>query len=220
MGRKPLLTPQRVLATIQRAIVERGQSPSVEELRRDLHVGSTRTVLRYLDLLEQEGAIERGDGARSIRLLRSQRWSVETRAIPLVGDVPAGPAMTAEENIEGWIRVPKVLASPATDKFFLLHVRGNSMDKADVRGDLIENGDLVLVRQRPTAQSGEIVVALIDGEATVKRLVTAPGYCVLKPQSSDPVHKPIVVSDDFRVLGTVTRVLKKGSDLLRDVITE
>lgn len=128
--------------------------------------------------------------------------------------------MTAEENIEGWIRVPKVLASPATDKFFLLHVRGNSMDKADVRGDLIENGDLVLVRQRPTAQSGEIVVALIDGEATVKRLVTAPGYCVLKPQSSDPVHKPIVVSDDFRVLGTVTRVLKKGSDLLRDVITE
>ena len=220
MGRKPLLTPQRVLATIQRAIVERGQSPSVEELRRDLHVGSTRTVLSYLDLLEQEGAIERGDGARSIRLLRSQRWSVETRAIPLVGDVPAGPAMTAEENIEGWIRVPKVLASPATDKFFLLHVRGNSMDKADVRGDLIENGDLVLVRQRPTAQSGEIVVALIDGEATVKRLVTAPGYCVLKPQSSDPVHKPIVVSDDFRVLGTVTRVLKKGSDLLRDVITE
>lgn len=220
MGRKPLLTPQRVLATIQRAIVERGQSPSVEELRRDLHVGSTRTVLRYLDLLEQEGAIERGDGARSIRLLRSQRWSVETRAIPLVGDVPAGPAMTAEENIEGWIRVPKVLASPATDKFFLLHVRGNSMDKADVRGDVIENGDLVLVRQRPTAQSGEIVVALIDGEATVKRLVTAPGYCVLKPQSSDPVHKPIVVSDDFRVLGTVTRVLKKGSDLLRDVITE
>jgi repressor LexA len=220
MGRKPLLTPQRVLATIQRAIVERGQYPSVEELRRDLHVGSTRTVLRYLDLLEQEGAIERGDGARSIRLLRSQRWSVETRAIPLVGDVPAGPAMTAEENIEGWIRVPKVLASPATDKFFLLHVRGNSMDKADVRGDLIENGDLVLVRQRPTAQSGEIVVALIDGEATVKRLVTAPGYCVLKPQSSDPVHKPIVVSDDFRVLGTVTRVLKKGSDLLRDVITE
>jgi SOS-response transcriptional repressor LexA len=143
MGRKPLLTPQRVLATIQRAIVERGQYPSVEELRRDLHVGSTRTVLRYLDLLEQEGAIERGDGARSIRLLRSQRWSVETRAIPLVGDVPAGPAMTAEENIEGWIRVPKVLASPATDKFFLLHVRGNSMDKADVRGDLIENGDLV-----------------------------------------------------------------------------
>jgi len=220
MGRKPLLTPQRVLATIQRAIVECGQSPSVEELRRDLHVGSTRTVLRYLDLLEQEGAIERGDAARSIRLLRSQRWSVETRAIPLVGDVPAGPAMTAEENIEGWIRVPKVLASPATDKFFLLHVRGNSMDKADVRGDLIENGDLVLVRQRPTAQSGEIVVALIDGEATVKRLVTAPGYCVLKPQSSDPVHKPIVVSDDFRVLGTVTRVLKKGSDLLRDVITE
>lgn len=220
MGRKPLLTPQRVLATIQRAIVERGQSPSVEELRRDLHVGSTRTVLRYLDMLEQEGAIERGDGARSIRLLKSPRWSVETRAVPLVGDVPAGPAMTAEENVEGWIRVPRAFTSPDTDKFFLLHVRGNSMNKADVCGDLIENGDLLLVRQRPTAQSGEIVVALIDGEATVKRLVTAPGYCVLKPHSSDPVHKPIVVSDDFLVLGTVTRVLKKGSDLLRDVITE
>jgi len=220
MGRKPLLTPQRVLATIQRAIVERGMPPSLEELRRDLRVGSTRTVLRYLDRLEQQGAIERGEGARSIRLLKSPRWSVETRAVPLVGDVPAGPAMIAEENIEGWIRVPKALASPATDKFFLLHVRGNSMNKASIGDDLIEDGDLVLVRQRMTAQSGEVVVALIDGEATIKRLVTAPGYCVLKPQSRDPTHKPIVVGDDFGVLGTVTRVLKKGSDLLREVITE
>jgi repressor LexA len=220
MGRKPLLTPQRVLATIQRALVERGTPPSLEELRRDLHVGSTRTVLRYLDTLEQQGAIGRGDGARSIRLLKSSRSGVETRAVPLVGDVPAGPAMIAEENIEGWIRVPKALASPSTDRFFLLHVRGNSMNKASISGDLIEDGDLVLVRQRVTAQSGDIVVALVDGEATVKRFTAAPGYYVLKPQSSEPTHQPIIVGDDFRVLGTVTRVLKKGSDVLREVITE
>ena len=220
MGRKPLLSAQRVLATIQRAVVDRGVSPSIEELRRDLHVGSTRTVLRYLESLEKEGAIERGTGARSIRLLKPQRWSVETRAVPLVGEVPAGPAMIAEENIEGWVRLPKELASPSTEKFFLLHVRGNSMNKADVAGDHIENGDLVLVRQRATARSGDVVVALIDGEATVKRLVVAPGYWLLKPQSSDPVHKPIVVSEDFRVLGIVTKVLKKGSDLLREVLAE
>lgn len=214
MGRKPLLDREQVLIAIQRWVVEHAVSPSLEELRKELRVGSTRTVLRYLQWLEEDGAIERGGGARAIRLLKPRAAGVQTRAVPLVGQVPAGPLMLAEENIEGWIRLPKSFASPATDRFFLLHVRGNSMNRARLGRDHIENGDLVLVRQRATAKPGDIVVALIDGEATVKRFGVGHGYYVLKPESTDTRHKPIVADKDFRVLGTVTRVLKKGSELL------
>jgi repressor LexA len=125
--------------------------------------------------------------------------------------------MLAEENVEGWIRLPKAMTSPASDRFFLLQVRGTSMNRASVAGGRIEDGDLVLVRQQQAAHTGDIVVALIDGEATVKRLAAAPGYLLLKPESTDRTHRPIVVEEDFRVLGKVTRVLKKGSEMVREI---
>ena len=89
------------------------------------------------------------------------------------------------------------------------------MNRAAVSGGRIENGDLVLVRQQSTADPGEVVVALIDGEATIKHLVRAPGYWVLKPESTDPQHRPIVVGRNFRVQGVVCRVLKKGTEIVR-----
>ena len=185
MGRRPVLRNRDVLAAIQRWLANHGDSPSIDELRRELGVGSTRTVFRYLQLLEEEGLIEREHGGRGLRILNPTHIGVQTRAIPIIGQVPAGPLMLAEENIEGWIRLPKELASPSSDVFFLLRVRGNSMDRARVAKESIEDGDLVLVRQRSTAQSGDIIVAMIDGEATVKRFSVGPGYHVLKPDSTD-----------------------------------
>ena len=214
MGRKPALRKEKVLAAIQRWLTEHGDSPSIEELRRELNVGSTRTVFRYLQLLEEEGLIERDRSGHGLRLLKPAHTSVQTRAVPIVGQVPAGPLMLAEDNIEGWLRLPKEVASPASDRFFLLRIRGNSMNKARVGKDLIEDGDLALVRQRSTAQPGDIVVALVDDEATVKRFAVGPSYYILKPESTDPRHKPILVDRGFRLAGTVSRVFKKGSELL------
>ncbi|MCX6545742.1 MAG: transcriptional repressor LexA [Acidobacteria bacterium] len=219
MGRKRQFTTEQVLGAIQRWVVEHGMSPTVEELRVRLKVGSARTVLRYLEWLEADGAIERRSGARGVRLLRTSPAGIETKAVPLVGQVPAGPLMAAEENLEGWIRLPKSFLRPESSRFFLLRVRGDSMNRAKVGRDTIENGDLVLVRQQATAAPRDIVVGLIDGEATVKRFSPADGYGVLKPESSNPIHRPIVVGDDFRVLGVVDRVLKKGSEIL-DLIEE
>ena len=88
------------------------------------------------------------------------------------------------------------------------------MNKAVVKDQRIESGDLVLVRQQATAQTNDIVVALVDGEAAIKRLVRGDGYFLLKPDSANPEHRPIVVNCDFHVQGVVTRVLKKGSELL------
>ena len=214
MGKDKLLTKEQILIAISRWILRHGMPPTVEELRRALKVGSTRTVLRYLRWLEDEGDIERWPGARGLRLLRTTRERVETLPIPLIGEAPAGSLMVAEENLEGWVRLPKEFIAPPSAKFFLLRVRGDSMNKATVDGERIESGDLVLVRQQPTARSGDIVVALIDGEATIKRLVQGPGYFLLKPESTNPAHRPIILNNDFLIQGVVSRVLKKGSQLL------
>jgi repressor LexA len=121
--------------------------------------------------------------------------------------------MLAEENIEGWVQMPRKTTSPSA-QYFLLRVRGDSMNKARVAGEKIEDGDLVFVRQQPTAKDGEIVVALVDREASIKRFARGPGYFVLKPDSSNPKHRPIVLERDFRIQGTVVRVLKKASVII------
>lgn len=85
------------------------------------------------------------------------------------------------------------------------------MNKASVPGGMIEDGDLVLIRQQSMAEPREIVVAILDGEATIKRLVGGRGYWVLRLESSNSKHRPVLVDRDFRVQGIVTRVFKKGS---------
>jgi repressor LexA len=218
MARHKSLEKQYVLAVIQDWIADRGVPPTIEELRRKLNVGSGRTVLRYLQWLEEEGDIQRWSGARGIRPLKSFSPGLETVAVPIAGEAPAGPLMVAEENIEGWVRLPKeFVRHPQTGKNFLLRVRGDSMNRAKITGDLIESGDLVLVRQQSTADSGDVVVALIDGETTIKRFMKGTSYSLLKPETSNPIHKPIVVQKGFRVLGVVCRVLKKASELLSHI---
>lgn len=214
MGRKKLLTKDQVLAAINRWIVLNSVAPTLQELQEVLELGSSRTVLRYLRWLEAEGDIRRRSGARGIQLLRIPKKGLETVPIPIVGEAPAGPFMVAEQNIEGWVRLPKEYVKPPSAKFFLLRVRGDSMNRAKVADDRIEDGDLVLVRQQQTADPGEVVVAVVDGEATIKRLAKGPGYYLLRPESSSEEHQPILVGPEFSVQGVVRRILKTGSDLL------
>jgi len=214
MGRKRILGKEEVLNSINRLIIKSGASPTIEELRNDLKVGSTRTVLRYLKLLEEEGEIERWSGARGLRPLKMLKKGIETRPIPLLGEAPAGPFMVAEENREGCIYLPKQFVTPSSAHFFLLRVRGDSMNQAVINGEKIENGDLVLIKQQATASEGQIVVVIVDGEVTIKRFVRGPGYFLLKPESTNRKHRPIIVNNDFKVQGVVTRIFKKGSDLI------
>lgn len=217
MARPKLVTKEQVMGTLSRWFIRNSVPPTVEELRRLLGVGSTRTVLRYLDALKEEGYIERWSGARGLRMRRGSAGGLETRLIPIVGEAPAGQLMPAEENILGQVQIPKEFLKPINSKFFLLRVRGDSMNRAKVEGQTIEDGDLVLVCQQERADPGKIVVALVDGEATIKRFIKAPGYYVLKPESANPKHRPIIVAQDFRVQGIVCRVFKKGGELLRAV---
>lgn len=215
MARQRQFSKTDVLTHIQQWMLDHRVAPTIKELQRLLKVGSTRTVMRYLTWLESEGDIERVSGARGIRLRRApSAKSLATQAVPIVGVAPAGPLMTAEQNTDGWVRLPQSLMRPTAGTFYLLQVRGNSMNKALVKGARIENGDLILVRQQLTANSRDIVVALIDGEATIKRLVRAGSHWLLKPESTESKHQPIFIEAGFRVQGIVVHVIKKGSDLL------
>lgn len=215
--RKKALSKEQVLLAIRRWILHEGLPPTVEELRSVLKVGSTRTVLRYLRWLEDDGDIERWSGARGLRLVKTGSQHAQTSAVPLVGEAPAGALMVAEQNIEGWVRLPKEYLKPTAANFFLLRVRGDSMNQAVVKEQRIESGDLLLVRQQATARSGEIVVALVDDEVTIKRLVKGEDYFLLKPESTNPKHRPIILNRDFQVQGVISRVLKRGSELLTDL---
>ena len=214
MPKDKLIRQEVVLKAIRNWLVHHGNPPTVEELRSALGVGSTRTVLRYLRALEEDGHIERWPGARGMKLLRdSENRGLETVSVPLLGEVAAGTPILAEENRETWVRLPTA-AAPASGRYFLLRVRGDSMNLTNVSGEKIETGDLVLVRQQVTADENAIIVALIDGQATIKRFTRGPGYYVLKPESSNPKHRPILVEDDFQIQGIVTKVIKRGAELL------
>lgn len=217
MARPKLVTKEEVMDALSRWFIRNNVPPTVEELRRLLGVGSTRTVLRYLDALKEEGYIDRWSGARGLRMRKGPAARLETRLIPIVGEAPAGQLMPAEENILGQVQVPKEFLKPSNSNFFFLRVRGDSMNRAKVDGQTIEDGDLVLVRQQDRADPGKIVVALIDGEATIKTLVKGPGYYILKPESANPKHRPIIVAQAFRVQGIVCRVFKKGGELLGEI---
>ncbi len=217
MARPKLVTEEQVIDALSRWFIRNGVPPTVEELRRLLGVGSTRTVLRYLRLLEEEGYIERWSGARGIRMRRGSTAGLETRVVPIVGEAPAGQLMPAEENILGHVQIPKDFLKPSSAKFFLLRVRGDSMNQAKVEGQTIEDGDLVLVRQQERSDPGKIVVALVDGEATIKKLIKGPGYYLLKPESGNPKHRPIILAQDFRVQGIVCKVFKKAGELLHEI---
>ncbi|HEY7316260.1 MAG TPA: transcriptional repressor LexA [Candidatus Binatia bacterium] len=215
MARPKLVTKEQVIDALSRWFIRNSVPPTVEELRRLLGVGSTRTVLRYLDGLKVEGYIDRWSGARGLRMRKGSAPTLETRLVPIVGEAPAGSLMPAEENILGQVQMPKEFLQPPSAKFFLLRVRGDSMDRAKVESQTIEDGDLVLVRQQERADPGKIVVALVDGEATIKKLVKGPGYYVLQPESNNPKNRPIIVAQDFRIQGIVCRVFKRGGDLLQ-----
>jgi len=216
MGRKKIFSREQILRVIHHSVVHQGMAPTIEELRRALGAGSTNTILRYLLELESEGYIKRWPGSRGIKLLKGVDGKLRTRAVPIAGVVPAGPLMLAEENLEGWIRLPEdFFAQTSVSQFFLLRVVGHSMNRAEVLGGKIEDEDLVLVRQQSTAEPGQIVVALIDGEATIKRLVKGPGYYVLKPESTKK-YEPIVLDKETLIQGVVCRVLKQGSNIIRN----
>ncbi|MDR7471168.1 MAG: transcriptional repressor LexA [Armatimonadota bacterium] len=200
----PLTDRQRqVLDYIASSIRTRGIVPSVREIGQALGLRSPSTVHQHLLALERKGYIRRhGDRMRVLEVLdrRLLPSGEEVAHLPLVGRVSAGLPVLAQENVEEMIPVPRRMVGWQDDNCFLLTVRGDSMSGAGIL-----DGDMVVVRSQPTAAVGDVIVALIGEEATVKRLAADGGRPYLKPEN--PAYPPI--RGEFEIIGKVVGLLRR-----------
>ena len=195
---------RKALTFVRNRIMHTGSSPSVREVAAELGFSSPRSAVLVIDKLIELGYLKRRDDNRSLQLLRMPADAADresTIEIPLVGGAACGTPLLAEENVEAMIPVAASLIQSGR-RYFLLRANGNSMTEVG-----IQDGSLVLVRQQPTARDKEIVVALVDDEATIKELRRAPDAVALVPRSKNAAHRPIVLRRDFQVQGIVVATL-------------
>lgn len=192
------LTPKEraVYEFVESTIANKGYAPTVRDICAALGIKSTSTAHLYLSKLDEKGYIHKNVGkSRAVSLEYSKFGSDEkTVRIPLMGKVTAGVPITAVQNYEGYVDFPQSMCSGMSN-MFALRVEGESMKEAGIL-----DGDIVIVEGRQYAENGEIVVAMIDDEATVKRYFREKDRIRLQPENS--TMKPIY-SRDVCVLGKV-----------------
>lgn len=189
----PTARQQQVLDFIQSHVDNDGYPPTIREICAHLGVSGTVSAMRHLDALEKKGYIKRDSGSRGIAITSPTSLSA---SLPIVGTVRAGDLSPAVEDITGYLSVDRILLHGG--KFFL-RVQGDSMINASICG-----GDLVLVRPQASADNREIVVAMVDGEATLKRFFRENGTIRLQPEN--PKMAAIVIpegSGDVTIIGKV-----------------
>ncbi len=195
---------KRAFAFIRNQIIHRGKSPSLREINEITGGKSPRSASLVIGRLIDAGLIKKA-GRQLVLIGKPPIASNTTIDVPLVGQVACGTPIFAEENIQAEIPVSTDLAKGGY-KYFFLRAVGDSMDKAG-----INSGDLLLVRQQYDAENGEKVVALINDEATVKILEKTDGAIILRPNSSNKAHQPIVLTDNFMIQGVVVAIIPGNS---------
>jgi repressor LexA len=195
---------QEVLAFIRTFSQRHAVPPTVREIGDRFRV-TPRAAFDHLRALERKGYLRRRSASgRTSRALTLADRGTTVREIPILGRIAAGTPLQSEENREGVLPVAAEWFGSKGDEMFSLRVRGESMIGAH-----IVDGDVVVVRRQDHAQPGEIVVAMIDGEATVKRFARDGNAVVLKPEH--PTMSPIVVrsnENEFRILGKVVGLVR------------
>lgn len=198
-------TQERILSYIQSAIETRGYPPSVREIGEAVGLSSTSTVHGHLRRLEKKGLLYRDAmKPRAMGLSKGHTTPAESDvssvySLPLVGRVAAGQPILAEETIEEVLPIPAAFVGEGDH--FILRVRGDSMIQAGIFND-----DYIVVRKQPDANNGEIVVALVEDDATVKRFYKENGHFRLQPENDN--MEPIIVSS-VTILGKVISLLRK-----------
>ena len=201
----PQLTPrqQQILTMIRKWVDRHGYPPTMREIARAVGLASPSSVAHQLAVLEKGGHLKRdARGSRAVALVQDRpviyQESDDVR-IPVLGAIAAGVPILADEHVEDEVTLSQSLVGHGT--LFALKVQGDSMIEA-----AICDGDLVVVRRQPVAESGDIVAAMIDGEATVKVLRLTGGRVELVPRN--PLYQ-VIPGGDATVLGKVVSVLRR-----------
>ena len=187
-------TQNAIFEYIKNKISQTGVAPSVREIAAAVGLRSTSSVQYNLNILEEAGLIKRDANLK--RTIRLAGGAENIRHVPVIGTVTAGVPILATQQIEEYVAISGVTG----DDLFALHVKGDSMINAGIL-----NGDIVIVNQPPVAENGEIVVALIDDEATVKRFYQENDYIRLQPENDE--YPPIIV-DNCTILGKVITLIR------------
>ena len=207
--RRKLTDRQRdIYEFIARAILEKGSPPTIREIMEVFDIASTNGVRTTLAALEKKGYVKRRPmRSRGIELTdyveRDTSFSSEVRKIPVIGRVAAGEPVLATENVEDTVAVDRSFVP--SDTVFALRVNGHSMQNAGIL-----DGDYVLARQQETAEPGDIVVAVIGEEATVKRYFREGARVRLMPENES--FQPIWVDaqkGDFRIAGKIVGLMRR-----------
>lgn len=193
---------KQILIFLQNEVKTKGYPPSVREICKETELRSTSTVHGYLEKLERKGYIKRDSlKPRAIEILWKEENEIkrELSYVPVVGKVTAGEPILAVQNIEEYFPIP--LDYIHNDDVFMLKVQGDSMIEAGILSN-----DLILVKKQETADNGDIVVAMLDDSATVKRFYKEKDHIRLQPENS--AMSPIIVHD-ATILGKVTGLFRK-----------
>ncbi|OGS22019.1 MAG: repressor LexA [Elusimicrobia bacterium RIFOXYA2_FULL_39_19] len=197
----------KAIKQIRNSIMQKGYSPTVRELMNFMGYNSPRSAAMVIDKLIKKGFLKRKPD-NSLQILKNNEEDnsrADTIEVPLIGAVACGSPVLAQENFETAIPVSIKIAKPPY-KYFFLKAKGDSMDEVN-----INNGDFVLVKMQSTAKEGDIVVALIDDEATIKEYHSYDDHVILKPRSKNTKNKPIILTKDFQVQGIVVKAMNKDS---------
>ncbi len=197
----PELTPrqQQVLDFITFRLDKQGSPPTLREIARHLRVSGTLGIMKHLNALERKGLIRKHPGSsRGIEVV----GRATTVPLPVVGTVRAGALEPAIKDIEGYVAVDR--SRVKGEGCFFLRVKGDSMINA-----AIKEGDLALVRPQQSAETRDIVVALVNGEATLKRFYREPGRIRLQPEN--PNYDPIIVheGEELTIVGKVVGIYRQ-----------
>lgn len=198
-----LLTKRQneILNYIRKSLEKEGYPPTFREIAAYFNFSGPRAAEKHLLSLERKGYIRKGKGARAIKILEqtSQKSGV---MLPILGQVAAGLPILAEENIMGHLTVD--LSIVKKENSYLLKVKGDSM-----RDAAILDGDYILVNPQPDAETGQIVIAMIEDEVTVKRFIRRNNRIILQPQN--PAFRPIVITEEtrnFKILGVSGGIIR------------
>jgi len=207
MAKKLTKRQQTVLDVIRTWVRQWGFPPTIRELGKQLGIKSLRGVTTHLDAIAKKGFLRRDSRARSISLPDLLAPFEQALRVPIVGRIRAGEPVLAQEHVEGHVVIDGawlgIQSAAGAAEHFALKVRGDSMMNAGIL-----DGDFVIVRQQVTANDGDIVVALLGDEATVKRFFKTEEHVRLQPEH--PSMAPILVTKphDVTILGKIVAVFR------------
>ena len=210
---------KEVLEVIEKYIAEHDAAPTIPELQKLLSVSSTRTVTQYLEALEKKGCITRSKNKTRGIELKDHKDDIygETLTLPVIGAAACGSLnVYAEESFNEFVQVAKSLfGGTRQNEIIVIRALGLSMQDAG-----IEDGDLVLVELTDEVGDGDIVAAVIDGMAVIKKIMFSKNAVILDPVTSIGSYKQIIMKKDFKVLGKVAHTIKASKKNGDDGIDE